>query len=195
MGSLAAGNEPPDRKQAGALTLRPRTSDAWIKQRTKEQWVETWRQSPHGGHLRVLLPEVTKHSITIYDSLTPVERSVPAQMRTGKIGLNHYLSTINWADELPLPVWPGPRDVPLYNSWQPAIIHYYILLVTPTGTVLPPAAPTRAPAWYRHAVWGPPEALKQPCPVVAPQNPSQAWDLAASECVSGYPVELARTGR
>jgi tubulin alpha len=83
--------------------------DAWIKQHTKEQWEEAWRQSEHGGHLQRFLPEVTKHSITIYDDLTPVERSVLAQMRTGKIGLNHYLSMINRADDPLCPCGRAPE--------------------------------------------------------------------------------------
>ncbi|KAF4215600.1 hypothetical protein CNMCM6457_005783 [Aspergillus fumigatiaffinis] len=83
--------------------------DAWIKQYTKEQWEEAWRQSEHGRHLQRFLPEVTRHSIAIYDDLTPVECSVLAQMRTGKIGLNHYLSTINRADDPLCPCGRAPE--------------------------------------------------------------------------------------
>lgn len=61
--------------------------DAWIKQHVKEQWGEAWRQSEHGRHLRRYLPGLRRHSFAIYNDLTPMERSVLVEMRTGKIGL------------------------------------------------------------------------------------------------------------
>ncbi|KAG2001377.1 hypothetical protein GB937_010217 [Aspergillus fischeri] len=108
--------------------------DAWIKQHTKEQWEEAWRQSKHGGHLQRFLPEVTRHSITIYDDLTPVERSVLAQMRTGKIRLNHYLTTINRADD---PLCPCRR--------APETIHHVLLSCTRYDDLRRAAWPEGAP--------------------------------------------------
>ncbi|KAF7174349.1 hypothetical protein CNMCM5623_007004 [Aspergillus felis] len=122
-----AGNELADRKAKEAAGWRPGNGrgglapvmmpdyptrgplDAWIRQHTKEQWEEAWRQSEHGRHLRDLLPDVTKRSISLYDDLTPVERSVVAQMRTGKIGLNHYLTTINRAEDPLCPCGRAPE--------------------------------------------------------------------------------------
>ncbi|KAF7172659.1 hypothetical protein CNMCM5623_004801 [Aspergillus felis] len=65
------------------------------------------------GHpdLQRYLSEISRRSVTIYDDLTPAERSVVAQMQTGKIGLNHYLSTINQADD-PSAHVDGPRRRP-----------------------------------------------------------------------------------
>ncbi|KAF4254782.1 hypothetical protein CNMCM8812_007889 [Aspergillus fumigatus] len=92
--------------------------DAWIKQHVKEQWGEAWRQSEHGRHLRRYLPGLTRHSFAIYNDLTPMERSVLAQMRTGKIGLapetiHHVLFGCTQYDDLRRATWTegAPRDL------------------------------------------------------------------------------------
>ncbi|KAJ8177786.1 hypothetical protein LV157_007910 [Aspergillus fumigatus] len=92
--------------------------DAWIKQHVKEQWGEAWRQSEHGRHLRRYLPGLTRHSFAIYNDLTPMERSVLAEMRTGKIGLaretiHHVLFGCTQYDDLRRATWTegAPRDL------------------------------------------------------------------------------------
>jgi hypothetical protein len=44
--------------------------------------------------------DISFHWLAAHRGVAGNERSVPAQMRTWKIGLNHYLPTINRADDL-----------------------------------------------------------------------------------------------
>jgi hypothetical protein len=55
---------------------------------------------------------ITQHSIAaIYNDLTLMEHSVLAQMRNGKIGRNHYLITIDQADDTLCPCGRAPETI------------------------------------------------------------------------------------
>jgi hypothetical protein len=71
-----------------------------------EEWQTEWKGSSHGRHLRELLPELSPKTINLYDNLTPAERSVLLQMRTGKIGLNSFLATVRQAESNQCPWTP-----------------------------------------------------------------------------------------
>jgi hypothetical protein len=82
------------------LPPRPMQSAAncWVRRTTKNNWIDKWQSAAHGNTLRRPLPKIARNTLALYQDLTPTERSALIQARTGKIGLNAYLYSIDRAD-------------------------------------------------------------------------------------------------
>ncbi|KAF7184816.1 hypothetical protein CNMCM7691_006685 [Aspergillus felis] len=103
---------------------------------------------------------LVRELVDLLDRLNPVLdisfHCVVAQMRTGKIGLNHYLSTINWADD---PLCPCER--------APEMIHHVLFGCTQYDDL-------------QHTVWteGTPRNLTE---ALAERNRSHPAGMARAE--------------
>ncbi|KAF7172660.1 hypothetical protein CNMCM5623_004802 [Aspergillus felis] len=147
------------RQQAGAQAMGG-PLDAWIRQHTKEQWEEAWWQSEHGRHLRDLLPNVTKRSISLYDDLTPVERSVAPET------IHHVLSGCTRYDDLRRAIWTEgtPRNLTEALT-EKRYVRRAARFMLDTGRLTYVAEATQ-PAWLK------PSAPQQR---TASDSPSRRW--------------------
>jgi len=61
-------------------------------------WTVDWARQRNGQATKRLLPKPTNKAPRLYRNLTKAASSALIQLRTGKIGLNHYLHSINLRD-------------------------------------------------------------------------------------------------
>ena len=67
-----------------------------IQARSKIRWSEIWEDDAHGRHLRSQhQAEPNKKTLDKYRDLKAWQASIVAQLRTGKLGLNDYLHSID----------------------------------------------------------------------------------------------------
>lgn len=57
----------------------------------ERKWKERWKDCKKGKHSRMILPEPCERSMTPHRGLKKHESSLLTQLRTGKIGFNHFL--------------------------------------------------------------------------------------------------------
>lgn len=62
-----------------------------IRETINAQWEQEWQTKPHGRAVYELTPIPTREVLRIHRSLPRPLSTVIVQMRTGKIGLRHYL--------------------------------------------------------------------------------------------------------
>lgn len=84
--------DPVERKTL--LTTAKRT----INEALQKDWEIIWAQGRHGRHLQALGARPDKKALKVHQNLSRAISSLITQMRTGKIGLNAYLHSINRAD-------------------------------------------------------------------------------------------------
>jgi ribonuclease HI len=65
-----------------------------FRKQTFEAWSKMWSTARTGGPTRRLIPTPTKKSLRLYRGLTKAHSSALIQLRTGRIGLNHFLHKI-----------------------------------------------------------------------------------------------------
>jgi hypothetical protein len=73
-------------------------ANCWVRRTTKNNWRDKWQNAVHDSALRRLQPKITRKTLMLYRDLTAAERSALIQARTGKIGLNAFLYSVNRAD-------------------------------------------------------------------------------------------------
>lgn len=87
----------PDLAQAGVDYSLASAAKAATRERIMDKWLRQWRLPSVANTARPtkrLLPGPGRQSLRIYQNLTKPQSSVLVQMRTMRIGLNHYLFKI-----------------------------------------------------------------------------------------------------
>lgn len=80
-----------------ATALRPiqnrlrSAGEVRIREIANSRWEQDWQASPHRRAVYELMPILAKKVLRIHRGLPRALRTVKIQMRTGKIGLRHYL--------------------------------------------------------------------------------------------------------
>ncbi|KAF4248432.1 hypothetical protein CNMCM8980_005985 [Aspergillus fumigatiaffinis] len=64
---------------------------SWIRETVNVQWEHDWRSCPHGRTVYELTPTPTKKVLRVHQGLHRALSTAIIQLRTGKIGLRHYL--------------------------------------------------------------------------------------------------------
>jgi len=84
-----------------------------IRETIHTQWEHDWQTSPHGRAVYELTPAPTKQVSKMRRGLHRTLSTIIIQMRTGKIGLRHHLSTRGVArTRWELPLWEGhPNNI------------------------------------------------------------------------------------
>jgi ribonuclease HI len=86
-----------DPAQSGADYLLASAAKSATRQRIMDKWLRQWRLLPVANTARPtkrLLPGSGWQSLRLYQNLTKLQSSALVQMRTMRIGLNHYLFKI-----------------------------------------------------------------------------------------------------
>ena len=92
----------PAENVAFSPTLRS-TLGRRLRNRAKETWSHEWETHHHGRSLHRVQSRISKKSLVKYKSLTKAHASILFQMRTGKIGLNHFRYTVEKIDSTECP--------------------------------------------------------------------------------------------
>ncbi|KAJ5195629.1 uncharacterized protein N7498_009067 [Penicillium cinerascens] len=89
---------PPDERFSDRV-LRS-AAERMIKKSLKGKWAHSWKIGKHGSHLRRWLPvvEPARTAMKRYSDLSAAQSAGLFQARTSKIGLNHFLASIDRAD-------------------------------------------------------------------------------------------------
>lgn len=84
--------------EAGDRAIGPCTQESLIAalrqsihQTVMEEWKKLWRETARGRQLFKVAPEPTRKSLELYRGTPRALSSLVTQIRTGKIGLRHFL--------------------------------------------------------------------------------------------------------
>lgn len=95
----AAKEAAESQKQTSGLIALASAAKQTARQLTKEKWKKQWKQQPTlAKPTKHLIPEPTKATLKLYKGLTKPQSSALIQLRTGRIGLNHFLYKIKARD-------------------------------------------------------------------------------------------------
>ncbi|PLN76237.1 hypothetical protein BDW42DRAFT_197313 [Aspergillus taichungensis] len=107
------GGHPPrgPRVSPGGAPLRPTLHGGQL---WKDEWQRAGASDP-GALLRQWKPQIDKNTLRLYEGMTPAERSVLLQARTGKIRLNDWLFQAKRTDRRTCPQCPARRLETLHH--------------------------------------------------------------------------------